>query len=138
MPGGSLDVATMTVLARRSQTHPLVGGWRFVPHDRSPRLLAVDLDPSAYPPAVAAARIDFRWFDGGDYSAHYIEDREDGEWQCRWDRHPKADAPREHLHPPPDAESTTASSLDVDHHLDLLFSVLDWTSDRVAGLHDDR
>lgn len=139
IPGGRLDVPTLRTLAQRAVTHPLVDGWAFDPSSVSPRLLQISLTASAYPPDVTAARIDARWFVTGDYSFHYLEDRkgEASRYQCRWDRHPKTTTPRTHFHPPPDAGGAEPSSLDS-HYLDVLFTVLDWGSERVEQLHDDR
>lgn len=139
-PGGRLDVPTLQILAQRAATHPLVDDWAFDPSSMSPRLLQLYLTESAYPADVVTARIDIRWFVTGDYSFHYLEER-DGEretdrYQCRWDRHPKTTAPRTHIHPPPDAGNAEPSSL-APHHLDVLFTVLDWVSERVEQLHTE-
>lgn len=135
--GGPLDVATLTVLAQRASTHPLVDDWTLQPDALSPRYLELRLDVDQYPAPVEAARLDIRWYEGGDYSVHYLESREGGRWQCRWDRHPKPDAPVAHFHPPPDGASDVAESgIDADHHLDVLFAVLDWVDGRVASIHD--
>ena len=136
-PAGRLDVATLRTLAQRAVDHPLVDDWQFDPSSVSPRLLRLRLDPNAYPVDVLAARLDVRWFVTDDYSVHYVEARETATdpYQCRWDRHPKTTAPRTHCHPPPDAGDAEASSLDP-HHLNVLFAVLDWVSDRVEALHD--
>ncbi|GAD53896.1 hypothetical protein MBEHAL_2656 [Halarchaeum acidiphilum MH1-52-1] len=83
---------------------------------------------------VDAVRLEIHWFDTDDYYVHYIETRGDASYQCRWDRHPKTDAPRSHFHPPPDAGAAVASSLGT-HALEVLFTVLDWVSDRVETLH---
>ncbi|WP_101298389.1 hypothetical protein [Halegenticoccus soli] len=136
IPEGRLDVPTLQTLAQRAATHPLVDEWAFDPSSVSPRHLQIHLVANAYPADVTAVRIDVRWFVTGDYSFHYLEER-DGEtspYQCRWDRHPKTAAPRTHFHPPPDAGEAEPSSLDP-HHLDALFAVLDWVSDRVERLH---
>lgn len=135
VPAGRLDVPTLRTLARRAGTHPLVDDWAFDPSRLSPRSLRLTLDASAYPMDVAAARVDVRWFDTRDYSFHYLETHTGGDsYQCRWDRHPKTSAPRTHFHPPPDAGDAEPSSLEP-HHLEALFQVLDWVSDRVERLH---
>jgi hypothetical protein len=134
-PSGPLDIPTLDVLAQRASTHPLVSGWEFRPDTISPRLLEIQLDGTQYPEAVCETRIDLRWFVGGDYTVHYLEIRNAEIWQCRWDRHPKPDAPREHYHPPPDASRVEASSLESDHHLDVLFGVLTWIGNRIQDLH---
>lgn len=133
---GRLDISTLRTLARRAESHPLVDGWIFDPSGVSPRLLRLRLAPNAYPSDVTAARIDIRWFSTGDYSFHYLETRAADSYQCRWDRHPKPTAPRAHFHPPPDADDAEPSSL-APHHLDALFTVLDWVSDRVEGLYGE-
>lgn len=135
--GGPLDAAILTVLAQRADTHPLVDGWSFEPDALSPRRLELYLDDGQYPPSVENARLDVRWYDGGDYTAHYRETRGDEIWQCRWDRHPKPDAPRAHFHPPPDAASDVETSrLEGTHHLGVLFGVLDWVTQRIEELYD--
>lgn len=132
-PGGPLDVAALAVMARRAQAHPLVRTWRFRPDALSPRTLELELDETQYPAAVTAARLEVRWFEGGEYAIHYVETRPDEDWQCRWDRHPKPDAPGAHFHPPPDAAATVeASDIDGTYHLDVLFAVLEWIQGRVA------
>lgn len=135
---GPLDVATLDVLAQRAISHPLVEGRAFQPDAMSPRRLEVHLDDEQYPATVTAARLDIRWYDGGDYAFHYLETREDARWQCRWDRHPKPGESTGHFHPPPDADSTVEPSpLQATHHLGVLFDVLDWITDRVERLHDE-
>ncbi len=136
LESGRLDRTTLEALARRSETHPLVVSWAFTPDRLSPRALELTLDPSAYPPSVETVRLDIHWFVTGDYYVHYVERRTETRYQCRWDRHPKTNAPRTHIHPPPDAGEAEPSSLGT-HHLDVLFEVLDWVSERVSTLHDD-
>jgi hypothetical protein len=135
---GPLDVATLRVLGRRAAGHPLVDTWAFQPDAMTPRSLALHLDAAQYPPAVETVRLDIRWFVGGDYTVHYVETRGGDVWQCRWDRHPKPDGPRAHFHPPPDADGVESSPLSGSGHLELLFSVLDWVTDRLEQLHDRR
>lgn len=133
---GRLDISTLRTLARRAESHPLVDGWTFDPSSVSPRLLRLRLVPGAYPADVTAARIDIRWFSTEDYSFHYLETRAADSYQCRWDRHPKPTTPLAHFHPPPDAGDAEPSSL-APHHLDALFTVLDWVSDRIEGLYGE-
>ncbi|WP_050033601.1 hypothetical protein [Halorubrum halophilum] len=134
--GGRLDRTTMRTLGRRAATHPLVDSWAFEPDSISPRSLVISLDSTAYPDAVDTARIDIHWFVTNDYYVHYVETRGTSRYQCRWDRHPKTDAPRTHVHPPPDAGDAEPSALGA-HHLDVLFTVLDHVTERVETLHDD-
>ena len=130
---GRLDQPTLQTVGRRAQSHPLVDSWTFVPDALSPRSLKITLRPDVYPQAVETARIDVHWFVTGDYYFHYIEDWMDRTYQCRWDRHPKADAPRAHFHPPPDAGTATDSPVGT-HPLAVLFAVLDWVNERVDQL----
>lgn len=135
--GGPLDVPTLEVIAQRAGTHPLVDGWAFQPDAMSPRRLELSLDEDQYSSSVDEARLDIRWFEGGDYTVHYLETRDDDVWQCRWDRHPKPGEPTAHFHPPPDAASDVEpSTLQATHHLGVLFGVLDWITERIEQLHD--
>jgi hypothetical protein len=137
--GGPLDIATLEVLAQRAESHPLVDGWRFQPDQMSPRHLELTLAEEQYPGPVEPARLDVRWYESGDYSVHYLETRTDDRWQCRWDRHPKPDAPRAHVNPPPDANSVgEAAGFQDGHHLAVLFGILDWLTERIETLYDDR
>ncbi|WP_254864769.1 hypothetical protein [Halovivax gelatinilyticus] len=131
IPQGRLDPTALRTIGRRAASHPLVDSWRFQPTGTSPRYLEVTLVADAYPPAVSEARLDIRWFVTNDYAVHYIETSDESTYQCRWDRHPKTNAPLTHFHPPPDAGTAEPSGLKP-HHLDVLFSVLDWIDDRVT------
>lgn len=138
-PGGPIDVSTLRVLGRRASGHFLVEDWVFRPDGLSPRSLAIRLDASQYPATVESARLDVRWYEGDQYTVHYVESRDDGTWQCRWDRHPKPDAPMEHFHPPPDADGPiTTSELEGTHHLGVLFAVFERIDERLKDLHDDQ
>ncbi|MCU4973179.1 hypothetical protein OB955_10535 [Halobacteria archaeon AArc-m2/3/4] len=147
-PSGPLDTTTLEVLGRRAGSHPLVCEWRFRPDSVSPRHLELRLDATQYPSTVTSARLDVRWFEGGDYSVHYLEQGPStGElesWQCRWDRHPRPEAPRAHFHPPPDGGAGVEPSPiggdegeceEDHHHLDVLFAVFDWVDDRLRDVH---
>jgi len=134
--GDPLDVHTLETLGRRAVTHPLVDRWAFRPDDLSPRRLELTLDADRFPASVEAARLDIRWFEGGDYTFHYPELGSEDVWQCRWDRHPKPGAPKEHFHPPPDASAVVKpSDVESSHHLGVLFFVLDWIDDRLEQWH---
>ena len=135
---GPLDVPTLEVIAQRAVTHPLADGWAFHPDTMSPRRLELYLDEDQYPSSIAEARLDVRWFEGGDYTVHYLETRDDDIWQCRWDRHPKPGGSKAHFHPPPDAASDVEpSTLEATHRLGVLFGVLDWITERIEQLHDE-
>jgi len=137
-PGGPLDVPTLEVMARHARSHDLLASWSFRPDSVSPRRLELRLDGEQYPAAVDTARLDVRWYEGDDYTFHYVESRGGDRWQCRWDRHPKPEAPSAHFHPPPDASSTVEpSELDDSHPLGALFDVLDWAPARLSTLHEE-
>jgi hypothetical protein len=136
-PSGPLDSSTLEVLAQRAATHPLVVAWQYRPDSLSPRVLELELDARQYPESVDSVRLDVRWFEGGEYSLHYVEMDSEETWQCRWDHHPKPNAPTAHFHPPPDAGRTVEPSpLEGEHHLAIFFAVLDWIEERVREHHD--
>lgn len=136
-PSGPLDIPTLNVLAQRARTHPVVTEWQFQPDSLSPRLLELKLDETQYPDPIEEVRVDIRWFEGGDYSVHYLESVSNEVWQCRWDCHPKPNAPRAHFHPPPNAgDCIDSSPIESGHHLAVLFAVLDWVGERVEKQHD--
>jgi len=135
---GPLDVPTLDVMAQRAVTHPLVDGWAFQPDAMSPLWLELSLDENQYPSPITEARLVLRWFEGGDYTVHYLETRDDEVWQCRWDRHSEPKAPKAHFHSPPDAAADVEpSTLQATHHLGVLFGVLDWITERIEQLHDE-
>ena len=135
---GPLDAPTLEVIAQRAVTHPLVDGWAFRPDAMSPRRLELSLAEGQYPSLITEARLDVRWCEGGDYTVHYLETRDDDVWQCRWDRHPKPGAPRAHFHPPPDAAADVEPSTPrATHHLGVLFGVLNWITERIERLYNE-
>lgn len=134
--GGPLDVPTLELIGRRASTHDLVTDWSFRPDEISPRRPELRLDEDQYPDDIGAVRLDLSWYEGGEYTVHYVETHDDGRWQCRWNRHPKPDAPRAHFHPPPNAGvAVEPSPVDDAHHLGVLLDVLDWIADRLAKIH---
>lgn len=83
-------------------------------------------------------RLYVRWYQGGDYTIHYLETRATDDRQCRWERHLKPEAPRTHFHPPPEAAAAAVESgIGEHHHLGVLFAVLEWVESHVATLHSD-
>jgi hypothetical protein len=104
----------------------------------SPLWLELSLDENQYPSPIMEARLDVRWFEGGEDTVHYLETRDDEVWQCRWDRHSEPGAPKAHFHSPPDAAADVEpSTLQATHHLGVLFGVLDWITERIEQLHDE-
>ena len=86
---------------------------RFVADDRfsnidenpefAPEHLVCVYDQRFYPNRVQSARLEVVWFENGDFSLHYHEEHETGEFDHRWDRHPSGHNARDHIHPGPDA-----------------------------------
>ncbi len=102
-----------------------------------PHSLAVRLDDDQYLPPVDPARLDVRWFDGDDYTVHYVETRSGGVWQCCWIRRPKPGESCAQFHPPPDASDTVeASPLSGTHYLGVCFDILDRVVDRLERPHE--
>ncbi|PSP79222.1 hypothetical protein BRC81_06860 [Halobacteriales archaeon QS_1_68_20] len=124
-------------MARRAVGHRLVSAWAFQSDAMSPRRLQLRLDATQYPEPVRAAKLDARWFEDGDYSIHYLERRDDGTWQCHWDRHPKPGTEPVHFHPSPSASGDVdPSEIDANPHLGILFEVLDRIEERVTTLYE--
>ena len=100
--------------------------------------LHVELSEEYYP-SDASARFEIRWYLNDDLNVHYQEDRQDGVWKCRWDRHPNSHNSREHFHPPPDASRLNAedSQWPVDHR-DVCRLVLDRLEERIEALWEHR
>ena len=86
-----------------------------------------------YPDVVRAAILQIRWYTNDDFSIHYREDH-DGEWECRWDRHPNPHNTREHLHPPPDAPTPGEDADWPADYRDVTSMVLDEVETRIADL----
>ncbi len=92
---------------------------------------------SEYYPGERAARFGIRWYRNDDFSVHYQEQRPDGVWNCRWDRHTNPHNARDHFHPPPKASRTDAvdDQWPTDHR-DVSRLVLDFVEERVTTLWD--
>ena len=131
---GALDLATLNVLARRANAHPLGAGWVYRPDPISPRRLEVSLDASQYPHEVEEVRLDIRWFEGGDHTFHYIETHDETVWQCRWDRHPNTHNTRLHFHEPPAGTDISDLDLPSDHPLDVYSTVFEAIEHRIELL----
>lgn len=135
---GPPDRQTLRLLERRCADDPLVLATEFEPDSYEPRLLGVDIDTDRYPSSVASARLDVRWFEGGDFSLHYVEDGDNDRWECRWDRHPNPHADRTHVHHPPDGDRVESLSLESTHPIDVCSTVLAAIEDRIERLWDRR
>ena len=98
------------------------------------RHLRVELSDD-YFPNEASARFEIRWYRNDDFNFHYQEERPDGAWKCRWDRHPNAHNSRDHFHPPPAASRIDAENARwPDDHRGVSRLVLDRIEERLETL----
>ncbi|GAA0253361.1 hypothetical protein GCM10009000_082370 [Halobacterium noricense] len=105
----------------------------FEPSSNRVRNLGAEYDRSLFPDHIQSARLDIRWYIGGDFSVHYCEEWQDGtQWECRWDRHPKP-VGRTHFHPSPNAGQATAADFPSDYR-DVLSIVLAYVAERIETL----
>ena len=87
LSGAPIDFDRLDAIRER-----FTAGDRFRRIDEKPavapdRLVCV-YDQRFYPKRVCAARLEIVWFENGDFSLHYHETHESGEFDHRWDRHP--------------------------------------------------
>lgn len=100
--------------------------------------LRVDLSDEYYPNEVSA-RLEIRWYRNDDFNFHYQEERQNGVWKCRWDRHPNAHNSRDHFHPPPAASRSDAKNEQwPDDHRDVSRLVLDRIESRIKTLWEQQ
>lgn len=100
--GAPVDFDRLDVIRERLATDD-----RFARIDDQPtfapeRLVCV-YNQRFYPSRVEAAHLEIGWFENGDFSLHYHEEHETGDFDHRWDRHPSSHNARDHVHPGPDA-----------------------------------
>ncbi|GAA0715715.1 hypothetical protein J2744_001899 [Halorubrum trapanicum] len=131
---GPPDRQTLRLLERQVASDPLVAATEFEPDPYEPRSLRAELDRERYPDPVTAARVDVRWFTTGDFSVHYVEDRGDDRWECRWDRHPNAHDSRLHFHEPPTGDEISALDPPSLHPLEVYSTVFEAIERRVESL----
>ena len=100
--GAPVDFDRLDVIRERLATDD-----RFIRIDEQPEFaperLACVYDQRFYPEHVQTARLEVIWFENGDFSLHYHEEHEAGEFDHRWDCHPSSHNVRDHIHPGPDA-----------------------------------
>lgn len=88
-----------------------------------------------YYPGEVAARLEIRWYRKDDFTIHYQEEREEGVWKCRWDRHPNAHNARDHFHPPSDAGHINGEDAQwPPDHRDVCRLVLDSVEEHIQTL----
>ncbi len=88
-----------------------------------------------YYPNDASARFEIRWYRNDDFNVHYQEERQDGVWKCRWDRHPNTHNSRDHFHPPSEASRRNAEDAEwPGDHRDVCRLILDRVEERIETL----
>ncbi|QGA81895.1 Uncharacterized protein LC1Hm_0833 [Halomicrobium sp. LC1Hm] len=120
---GPPDRQTLRLLEKHLGEDPLVEKTDFEPNAHEPRTLRAVLDLSHYSSGIEEVRLDIRWFESGDFSAHYVERQDDQQWECRWDRHPNNHNARLHFHHPPGGTPIEDLSADLTHPLDVYSTV---------------
>lgn len=112
---GPIDEEVLRAIRTRFATDDRFEHVAFEPDSSRIRTVVARYDRSLTPDSVRRARLDIRWYVGGDFSVHYVEERTDEvRWECRWDRHPKP-VGRDHFHPPPDAGDAVATEFPSDY-----------------------
>jgi len=76
------------------------------------------------PAYIETARIEFVWFENGDFSIHYHETHRSDSFDHRWDRHPSSHNTRDHIHPGPDAPTPGRDASHPQDWRDILSTVL--------------
>ena len=136
---GPPDRQILRLLERHLSSDTLVMDTAIEPNPHEPRVLHASFDSNQYPTPIDSVRLDVRWYESGDFSLHYVEDRQDeGQWECRWDRRPNEHNARLHFHHPPDATRVTDLSLPSVHPLDVYSTVATAIEQRVQRLWDER
>jgi|GEM_PF-232565 len=90
----------------------------------APDRVVCTYDGGLYPPAISSASLAVAWFENGDFSIHYHEERESGTFDHRWDRHRSAHNSRDHVHPGPDAPTPGRDTSHPADWRDVLSTVL--------------
>jgi len=96
----------------------------------APDHLVCVYDQRFYPDSVRSARLEVVWFENGDFTLHYHEEHETGEYDHRWDRHPSDHNARDHIHPGPDAPTPGEDTSHPSDWRDILSMVLSEIEDR--------
>jgi hypothetical protein len=103
----------------------------------APDRLVCVYDQRFYPERVRAARLEVVWFENGDFSLHYHEEDESGEFDHRWDRHPSSHNARDHVHPGPDASTPGEDASHPSDWRDVLSMVLSEIETRQRAFWDE-
>ena len=124
-----LDRAVLEHLRSRFAGHRLFESVDLI--EEGKLYLGVELAGDYYP-GDASARFEIRWY-------RNQENRQEGVWKCRWDRHPSSHNERDHFHPPPDAGRTNADDAQWPHdHRDVCQLVLEYVEERIETLWEQQ
>jgi hypothetical protein len=129
LSGAPIDFDRLDVIQERFATDD-----RFIRIDEQPafapeRLVCV-YDQRFYPKRVRSARLEVVWFENGDFSLHYNEEHETGDFDYRWDRHPSGHNTPDHVHPGPDALTPGDDASHPEDWRDVLSMVLSEVEER--------
>lgn len=137
--GGStapIDRAVLEYLRGRFEATSQVGT-ATITDDEGHLELRVEFDAAYYPADSTDAALSVRWYANDDFAVHYREKRPDGDWECRWDRHPNTHNSRSHFHPPPDAATPGEDRHWPTDVRDVIETVLDDVEERIEALWTD-
>ena len=129
LSGAPIDFDRLDVIRERLATDDRVSRTEEQPAFAPGRLVCV-YDQRFYPERVRIARLEVVWFENGDFSLHYHEKHETGEFEHRWDRHPSGHNTRDHVHPGPDAPTPGDDASHPEDWRDVLSTVLSEIEDR--------
>lgn len=136
LTGAPVDFDRFNIIRERLATDD-----RFTRIDEQPefapeRLVCV-YDQRFYPEHVQTARLEVVWFENGDFSLHYHEEDETGEFDHRWDRHPSGHNARDHIHLGPDAPTPGEDMSHPSDWRDVLSMVLSEIEDRQRAFWEE-
>lgn len=97
----------LRLLGQHLSSLSVIAHVRYFPTEKADRVIA-QLASSYYPDHIETARLELRFRVNGDFNVYYGEAWDAERWACRWDQHPNTHNSREHFHPPPQPEETTA------------------------------
>jgi len=100
--GAAVDFDRLGIVAERLRTDERFEKVSDRP-EFAPDRVVCRYDYGFYPSRVDDVRLEFVWYENGDFSIHYHETHDHGSFDHRWDRHSSTHNTRDHVHPGPDA-----------------------------------
>ncbi|MDJ1434616.1 hypothetical protein [Halostagnicola sp. A-GB9-2] len=134
--GAPIDFDLLDVIYDRFVTDERFDRLDEQPEFAPDRLVCV-YDQRFYPEIVHVARLEVVWFESGDFSLHYHEKHEAGEFDHRWDCHPSSHNARDHIHPGPEAPTPGEDTSHPADWRDVLSMVLSEIDDRQRAFWED-